>query len=84
MSLPIVLSPETAYATKDNIVYPGNEEKAESVKDQAKDRLKDVGITGARLSVPHEPDVRGNDQPPTYDAKSSDSKPKSSDSKSKS
>jgi len=47
MSVPIVLSPETAYATKTNIVFPGTSAQATAARAAAKARIEDTtpGIT---------------------------------------
>ena len=40
--LPIVLSPETAYATKNNIVFPGSQTLATAAEVRADARIEDV------------------------------------------
>lgn len=40
--LPITLSPETAYATKDNILYPGTTGQATAAAARADARIEDV------------------------------------------
>lgn len=53
--LPIVLSPETAYATKRNIKFPGTQAKADSLESTADARIEDVldgvGADIANLSI---------------------------------
>lgn len=41
-NLHISLSPETAYATKDNIVYPGDSNAADAAEALADARIEDV------------------------------------------
>jgi len=47
MASPIVLSPDTAYATKTNIKFPGSETQATAARGAAEDRIEDAvpGIT---------------------------------------
>ena len=47
MASPIVLSPDTAYATKTNIKFPGSADQATAARGDAKDRIEDAvpGIT---------------------------------------
>jgi hypothetical protein len=47
MAAPIVLSPDTAYATKTNIVFPGTVAQATAARAAAKTRIEDTvpGIT---------------------------------------
>lgn len=46
----VVLSPETAYATKDNIVYPGDAAAAKAAEKRARARM--LGVAGAVQGVP--------------------------------
>ncbi|MNG37406.1 hypothetical protein D3C84_1247490 [compost metagenome] len=41
MALPIVLSPESAYATKNNIKFPGSAAQATAAEASAKTRIND-------------------------------------------
>lgn len=41
MAIPIVLSPETAYATKVNIKYPGTQAQATAAETKADTRIED-------------------------------------------
>ena len=47
MAAPIVLSPDTAYATKTNIRFPGTSTQATAARAAAKTRIEDAvpGIT---------------------------------------
>lgn len=53
--LPIVLSPETAYATKRNILYPGTQAQADAREAGADARIEDVvdavGMDVANVSI---------------------------------
>ena len=53
--LPIVLSPETAYATKPNIVYPGTSAQATAAETLADARIEDAldgyGLDGLDITV---------------------------------
>jgi len=42
MSVPIVLSPATAYATKNNILFPGTDAQATAAEDAAETRIEDT------------------------------------------
>lgn len=50
--LPIVLSPDTAYAFKDNIRYPGSEAQAKAAAVRADARVEDVLPNGIHVEVP--------------------------------
>lgn len=53
--LPITLSPETAYATKSNILYPGTSAQATAAESVADARLEDAldggGLDGLDITV---------------------------------
>lgn len=51
MAVPIVLSPDTAYATKDNILYPGSQAQATAAEGRAEDRANDAYPDGVTLAV---------------------------------
>jgi hypothetical protein len=42
MAVPIVLSPQTAYATKPNIKYPGTQAQATAAETAADTRIEDA------------------------------------------
>lgn len=42
MAIPVVLSPETAYATKVNIAYPGTQTQATAAETKADTRIEDA------------------------------------------
>ena len=54
MAVPIVLSPETAYASKTNIVFPGTEAQAEAAEVVAKARIE-AAWAGSTVTVPDIP-----------------------------
>jgi hypothetical protein len=51
MAVPIVLSPDTAYATKDNILRPGSQAQATAAEGRAEDRADDAYPDGVTLTV---------------------------------
>lgn len=51
MAAPIVLSPETAFATKDNILYPGTQAQATAAEDLAEDRVNDALPSDVQVTV---------------------------------
>lgn len=57
MSVPVVLSPEAAYATKINILYPGNQTQATAAESRAQTRVNDslsevtVTVAGGAIEI---------------------------------
>ena len=53
--IPIVLSPDTAYATKSNLQYPGSQAQATAAEAAAEDRINDAlaasGLDGLSITV---------------------------------
>lgn len=52
MAVPIVLSPDTAAATKTNYKFPGSEVQAKAATVRAKARINDVLPNGITVEVP--------------------------------
>lgn len=52
MAVPIVLSPDSAYATKTNIKFPGTEAQAKAATVAADARIQDVLPNGLEIVVP--------------------------------
>lgn len=52
MAVPIVLSPETAAATKTNYKFPGTKAQAEAAAVVADARIEDVLPNGVKIEVP--------------------------------
>jgi len=51
MAVPIVLSPETAYATKANIKFPGSSTQATAAEAVAEDRINDSLPSAVQVTV---------------------------------
>lgn len=52
MAVPIVLSPETDYATRTNIKFPGTKAQAEAAAAAADARIEDVLPNKVKIEVP--------------------------------
>jgi len=52
MSVPIVLSPDTAAATKTNYKFPGSEAQAKAAAVRADARIQDTLPNGVEIVVP--------------------------------
>lgn len=50
MAIPIALSPQTAYATKDNIKFPGTQAQATAAETAADARIEDA-IPGEKVKI---------------------------------
>jgi hypothetical protein len=50
--IPVVLSPQTAYATKDNIRFPGTQAQATAAEALAQTRINQVLPNGLTVTVP--------------------------------
>lgn len=57
MSVPVVLSPEAAYCTKINILYPGTQTQATAAESRAQTRINDtlsevsVTVSGGAIEI---------------------------------
>ena len=51
MARPIVLNPDAAYATKDNIKYPGTQAQATAAETAAEDRINDSLPSDVQVTV---------------------------------
>jgi hypothetical protein len=52
MAVPVVLSPETAYATKENYKFPGTQAQATAAETAAKNRIEDSLPNSITVTVP--------------------------------
>lgn len=51
MAVPIVLNPAAAYATKDNIKFPGTDAQATAAESDAEDRINDSLPSDVQVTV---------------------------------